>query len=224
MRREQIGLIAFMAGLLTTVGAEERVEIRDTARRGRAFLALTEWTRFQKETAEKEVVTLTSPELPTEIPAKEVIVSWNVSAPKGSGLTVEAKARCGENETRWYTLGRWSPDAEACPRESVPGQKDENGDVATDTLVLTKPADAVTVRATLRPAPDGRAPTLKFLGVSLADTTALPPAREPNRAAFQYGFRGRFPRYSCLRHPLLRHARPGRLDRSRDTAYRLPLL
>jgi hypothetical protein len=42
----------------------------------------------------------------------------------------------------------------------------------------------VTVRATLRPALDGRAPTLKFLGISLADTTALPPAREPNRAVW----------------------------------------
>jgi hypothetical protein len=115
MRIEQIGLLAVIAGLWTTGGAEKRVEIRETARRGRAFFALTEWTRFQKQITEQDAVTLTSPELPTEIPAKEVIVSWNVSAPKGSGLTIEAKARCGESETRWYTLGRWSPDGETFP-------------------------------------------------------------------------------------------------------------
>jgi hypothetical protein len=182
MLRTKILAVVVLCGVMTTGGAEKRVEEQAKARRGRAFVALRDWTPFQREeNAEARTVTLTSPELPTEIAAKEIVVSWNVSAPKESGLKVEAMAKCGERETRWYTLGLWSPDGKTFPRESVKAQKDGDGNVETDILVLNKPAEMVKVRVTLHAAPDGRPPILKFLGVSLADTTETPPERESNR-------------------------------------------
>lgn len=178
--------VVALAGLMTTTGgAERRVDEKTEARHGRAFIGLRDWKDFQAEVNVGEGKSvLVSPELPTGIAANEIVVSWNASAPTGSGIKVEAMARCGEKETRWYTLGHWSPDGKTFPRESVKGQKDEDGKVETDILVLTKPADAVKLRVTLHDALDGKQPALKFLGVSLANTNWTPPERESNRTVW----------------------------------------
>lgn len=125
----------------------------------------------------------TSPWIKTRIAWNELIVSWNADAPPGTWLRVEARARVADRPTRFYILGLWSGDPRRHPRESVPGQKDADGDVDTDTLQLTRAADAVQVRVTLG-GDAGQPPRLKFLGLCLADTQIRPPVLPPNRAAW----------------------------------------
>jgi len=153
-------------------------------RRGRAFVGISRFADFTRTEEANGDVVLTSPELPTDLAADEIIVSWNADAPPGTGLKVEARAFGGDHATKFYTLGLWSRDGETYPRESVNGQKDADGDVETDTLVLTQPASRVQMRVTLHRAAPGALPTLKFLGLSLTDSRARPEPLEPNRAVW----------------------------------------
>ncbi|HLK55127.1 MAG TPA: C39 family peptidase [Chthonomonadaceae bacterium] len=134
--------------------------------------------------AGQQEVVLTSPEVKTPLPANEIVVSWNAETPPGTGLKVEARVWRGELPTKWYTLGLWSKDGMTYPRESVAGQKDADGDVQTDTLVLTEPTTKLQWRVTLSEAEGKPAPTLKFLGASLLDSRAMPTPQEPNRTAW----------------------------------------
>lgn len=88
-----------------------------------------------------------------------------------------------DHRTKFYTMGQWSSDDEAFPRASVAGQKDADGNLKVDTLVLNHPAHAVTVRLTLGAA-HGAVPALKFLGLSFCNTSIKPPALPPNRSAW----------------------------------------
>lgn len=163
-------------------GENRHVETPHHDRRGRAFLALSDFADFSSEAGkEAHEVTLTSPELPLDVPANEIVVSWNADAPEGTGLTIEARARYADHVTKFYTLGLWSKDAGRYPRQSVKAQKDADGDVATDTLELKSPPTKLQLRVTLRPDEKGTLPTLKFLGVSLTDIHAHSSALEPNR-------------------------------------------
>lgn len=146
-------------------------------RRGRAFIGLSDFAAFTREEAGDEV-TLTSPELPSDVNANEVVVSWNAQTPSGTGVKLEARACADGKFTKYYTLGLWSKDGGSYPRVSVNGQKDEDGNVLTDTLVLKKPAQKVQLRVTLHRA-DNALPTLTFLGISLTDTNARPTPLPP---------------------------------------------
>ena len=88
-----------------------------------------------------------------------------------------------DHQTKFYTLGRWTPDNQLFPRTSVPGQADADGNVAIDTLMLNRPAQAVQVRLTLG-GTNSSAPKLKFLGLSFCNTRAHPAAHRPNHAAW----------------------------------------
>ncbi len=168
-------------------------------RRGRAYVGFNDFATFDRQPGEMPNTTvLTSPIVQTGIAANEMVVSWNAETPAGMGIKVEARAWFGEHATKFYTLGLWSKDGVGFPRESVNGQKDADGDVHTDTLALNSPATAVQIRVTLVgkqvtpavppapalqiPSPTLLLPTLKYLGISLADThlnlntlAALPP-------------------------------------------------
>jgi hypothetical protein len=98
-------------------------------------------------------------------------------------LTVEARAFRPEGPTRFYTLGRWSADPTLGPRASVPGQKDEDGEVQTDTLVLKRLAFDFQLRLTLR-GDAGRGEGVEFLAVSLLDPSINAPPLPPNRKAW----------------------------------------
>lgn len=154
-------------------------------RMGRAFVSLADISSFTRteETSTGNIV-LTSPELPTSLSADEAVVSWNVEATAGAGIKVEARAFTNAHFTKYYVLGIWSKDAGTRPRQSVKNQKDEDGNVLTDTLVLTHPASKIQLRITLEPDAAGTLPKIKFLGISLADTHTPLPEAEPNRAAW----------------------------------------
>ncbi len=139
-------------------------------RDGRAFLSLT---KFASDVVKENCLrALESEELTSPVPANEAVVSWNVLAESGAGASLRAKYWDGRRWSRYYDLGSWSPDGGE-RRTSVNGQKDEDGDVATDTLVTTRPIQKIVVSVTLTPGQSGRFPELKFLGVSLTDTKAI---------------------------------------------------
>lgn len=102
-------------------------------------------SRFESREPEQVVVERMSP----GFAFTEVIPSWNVSRSPGAKLTIELRAHIGEHSTKWYAMGIWSLDANNAPRESVDGQKDEDGNVLTDTLRLASLADSVDLRLTV---------------------------------------------------------------------------
>ena len=151
--------------------------------RGGQFIGFNRFSAFEKVHGSRlgERV-LTSPVFVARIHWQELIASWNADTPDGTYLKLEARAIYPAGPTRYYTLGLWSSNPARYPRESVPNQKDEQGDVSTDTLLLSQATDRLQVRLTLG-GDDLERPKLKFLGLALTDTNAPQPALPPNRAA-----------------------------------------
>jgi hypothetical protein len=152
--------------------------------RGNQFIGFNHFSAFEKSRGPKpgELV-LTSPVLVARINWNELIASWNADTPDGAYLRVEARALYPANTTKYYKMGLWSSDPARYPRESVPGQRDDDGTVSTDTLTLNRPSVRFQVRLTLG-GDDLLLPKLKFLGLSLTDTSASPAPIAPNRAAW----------------------------------------
>ncbi len=89
--------------------------------------------------------------------ADEFIFSWNTvpSFPTTAGLTIEARGVYPDHtSTRYYRIADWCQDPITCPRQSLKGQKDADGDVYTDTLALKRPTRYVQIRVT-QTAPPG---------------------------------------------------------------------
>ncbi|MFF5205869.1 C39 family peptidase [Streptosporangium sp. NPDC000396] len=92
----------------------------------------------------------TSEEKPVGFPATELVPSWTASTPPGSWLEVELQARTVSGAlTKWYVMGRWAESDSDIHRTSLPGQGDDDGDVAVDTYVATSPVVAYRLRFTL---------------------------------------------------------------------------
>ena len=152
--------------------------------RGQQFIAFKSFGTFKKSPGKQpgEII-LTSREIHSRIAWDELIASWNVEMPASAYLKIEARAIYPSHTTKWYVLGLWSGDPARHPRESVRRQKDADGNVDTDTLILREPTKCFQVRLTLGGA--GREkPKLKFLGLSLTDTGAQRESLPPNRAAW----------------------------------------
>ena len=128
---------------------------------------------------------LISENMDATIPWNELVVSWNANAPKGTFIKLEASAIFKEREekTKFYTIANWSPDNEKFPRTSIKGQKDADGTVDTDTLIVNQPAIGTQLRITL--GGEGKPkPELKFLGLSFANTKVPMSSLPPNRTAW----------------------------------------
>ncbi|MEV5323930.1 C39 family peptidase [Nonomuraea fastidiosa] len=144
----------------------------------------------------------TSEEHPIGFAATQIIPSWTARTPPGSWIEIALRARPAAEPgrwTKWYVMGRWSEHGD--PRTSVPGQGDEDGDVAVDTFVARRPVTAYQVRVTWH----GGGAEVTGLGVM---ASALPP-RPPSTSVFgpggaveldvprhsQYAHAGHHPRY-----------------------------
>ncbi len=147
------------------------------------FTGLDNFSGFTQSQNTKGETIMLSPEIKSAINWNELIVSWNADAPAGSYLKIEASAVLPDHQTEFYTMGLWSPDNKAFVRTSVHGQKDADGKVDTDTLILKNLANAAQVRVTLG-GTNSAMPKLKFLGLSFCNSKAPLPARPPNRAAW----------------------------------------
>jgi hypothetical protein len=145
------------------------------------FLGLDRFTGFQCVTA-ASTVTLTSPWLTAPRPWDELVVSWNVVSPPGGNVRVEARAGREEGSTPFYVLGLWAPGPDSQARRSIPGQKDAQAEVKTDTLVCRSRMERSQVRLTLHG--DATLPRVKFVSLCLLDLSATPPTQAPNRAVW----------------------------------------
>ena len=147
------------------------------------FVGLEDFSKFKHTKDASGGTQLLSPEIKAHMPWNELIVSWNADAPAGTFLKIEASAMLPDHTTRFYTLGNWSLDNQVSPRTSVRGQKDADGNVDTDTLILRQSAEAAQIRVTLG-GTNSAQPSLKFLGVSFSNTKIPTSTRPPNRAAW----------------------------------------
>ena len=145
------------------------------------FVGLTDFSKFTQAQDGAGNVVMMSPPIKARIPWNQLVVSWNAKAPAGAMVKIEASAISHGHHTKYYTMGIWSPDRAF--RTSVRRQKDADGTVDTDTLVLTENAEETQLRITLIPSTNGL-PTLKFLGASFANTKAEQQDRRPNKSAW----------------------------------------
>jgi Peptidase_C39 like family len=146
-----------------------------------AFIGITDFSSFTKSPgASNNETAFLSREISAPIDWNELVVSWNV--PSGVHLKAEARAVYADHATQFYTMGLWSDDPARFPRESVRRQRDTDGTLLQDTLVLSKPARTVQLRITAG-GPAGQ-PLLKFLGLSFCNTNAPAAPSAPNRAAW----------------------------------------
>ncbi|MFI6318664.1 C39 family peptidase [Nonomuraea sp. NPDC050556] len=123
----------------------------------------------------------TSEEREIGFTATELVPSWTARTPAGSWLEVELQARTSAGHlTRWYVMGRWAEGDADVHRTSVPGQGDDDGDVAVDTLVARHGATAFRVRVTLY----GSGAWVSGLGVMASAVPQRPavPVSEPGTA------------------------------------------
>ncbi|HWH70052.1 MAG TPA: C39 family peptidase [Candidatus Sulfotelmatobacter sp.] len=152
--------------------------------RGHQFIGFSRFSSFETSAgARPRELVLTSPVLTSHLGWDELIASWNAETPADTYLKIEVRALYPERATKYYVMGLWSSDPARFPRESVLQQKDDDGDVSTDTLRLKHPCSRVQVRLTLGGALREK-PKLKFLGLCLTDTQTTPPALAPNPVAW----------------------------------------
>ena len=145
------------------------------------FIAIKDFSNFTKSPGTDGEIVLTSPELSAPINWDELIASWNV--PTNVYLKVEARAIYPDHATKFYVLDLWSDNIAKHPRESVRRQRDGNGNVLTDTLVLVRHGGKLQLRLTLG-SEDGNPARIKVLGLSFCDSQAQPAEHPANHAAW----------------------------------------
>jgi len=152
--------------------------------RGSQFIGITDFSRFYKyygpQVGEQMWI---SPEIAASITFNELILSWNADAPTNSYIQIEARAIYRARVSRYYTMARWTPTPGKHLRTSVPNQRDEQGKVDTDTLLLENQCDRIQLRITMG-GPPAEKPHLKFIGLSLLNSAVAPPKLTPNRLAW----------------------------------------
>jgi hypothetical protein len=150
-RCHMLGLPVLAAALLTSSCATSAGTEPKDARC--AFMGFTNFSSFTKSAgvSNNETIFL-SPVIVAPIEWDELVVSWNV--PAGVHLKAEARAVYPRHETQYYTMGLWSDDPARFPRESVRRQRDEDGTVRMDTLILSNATRKVQLRITVGGAAD----------------------------------------------------------------------
>ncbi len=109
--------------------------------------------------------TYVSPVWNTGVAVNSVVASWNADTPEGTWVEVEARALIGGTWTKYYSWGPWASGTGTIRRHNAGAQTDSNGTVDTDDLMLSKPATAVQLRATLFAARAGLTPRVRRLSV-----------------------------------------------------------
>lgn len=110
----------------------------------------------------------------------EVVPSWNVDSPEGASVTVQIRSHGDGYVSKWFSFGDWSLGA---ARTSVKGQKDDDGNVDTDTFIARRQASTVDVRLTLRNTSSGH-PRLKLFTLAFANTKDPAPSSNESSPAW----------------------------------------
>ena len=147
------------------------------------FIGVDNFSQFTRSENGNGETLLLSPVIQAGMDWNELILSWNATVTSGTFLKVEASAVSPDHSTPFYSWGVWAPDRQSFTRSSAGLQKGPDGQMDTDTLVLSHPANAVRLRVTLV-GTNGELPRLQFLGLSFCNTKAVPVSSPPNRGAW----------------------------------------
>ncbi len=98
-----------------------------------------------------------------------VVPSWNVDMPSGTGVRTEVRAVNGGTATAWYEVARIG---------TIPGgikrtKSDTYGYIDIDTLMLNNTWPQIEYRVTLYTNTTGKTPTLRLMSLCYADTNTL---------------------------------------------------
>ncbi len=161
------------------------IPLRAVEYHGRQFIGYHRFEGFsQTNEPAGGAKVLLSPVISAAVDWDELVVSWNVRQAATASLTVEARPIVPHQTTKFYVLGVWSGDRARNPRQSLKDQRDDVGDVLTDTLSLKHPAREVQLRLTFTGSDEAPLQALKFLGLSFLDTKSAAAPVAPNRAAW----------------------------------------
>jgi hypothetical protein len=149
--------------------------------RGTQFLGFDDFSKFSRSQNEPGELVLLSPEIPLQLKVNEIIPSWNIELSAGGHLEVELRAIYPDRATKFYAMGSWSGNTGNQKSRSFKDQKDDDGNVSTDTLRLTKGAEKVQIRLTLKSEAQSK---LLLLGLCATDTSFTAEPLAPNQAAW----------------------------------------
>src|SRR5215211_6813492 len=103
------------------------------------FDAAHGWTAETHTGADGIITTLLGPPTPANAPFTEAVPSWSAATPPGAWIEVQLRARRAERWTAFYRIAEWDSLGAGSRRHSFEAQRDADGRVATDTLVLAEP-------------------------------------------------------------------------------------
>jgi hypothetical protein len=99
--------------------------------------------------------------------ATEIIPSWGADTPPWTWIEVQLRARSNGAWGRWFRVAAWDTALSDTHRTSFEAQRGDDGELATDTLVLAAPADAAQARVLLCAEPGADMPDLESLALCL---------------------------------------------------------
>lgn len=143
---------------------------------------------------------LTSPEIASPFPFRELVLSWNAEAPKGASLEFRVRVKVSDRWSPWYSMGLWEEDAP----KSLGRQEGAFGRVDIDTLVLANPAEAYRYEVQFSARKGSKPPVLRLLAVSLLDSLRPRPARRETERLWS-GSLSLSPRSQMTEQPKYRH-------------------
>lgn len=161
------------------------------------FKYLEDFSTFTRSQDSDGSTILLSPPIEAPITWNQLVISWNIMPSPRTFQKIEACAIWPGHSTGFYSWGEWFLDDGLFQRQSIPGQKDADGEMLVDTLVLTQLANVLQIRITLG-GTNAAIPDLKFLGLSFCNTRKRPELLPPNRAAWG----GNFLSSSVLNNPI----------------------
>jgi hypothetical protein len=130
--------------------------------------AIAGWEREAPTAADDPAarVALLSPEMPAAA-ATELIPSWGADTPPGAWVELQLRASTASGWGRLFRVARWDGAPAASLRTSFDAQQGEDGELATDTLLLARPAEAVQARVLLCGEPGADMAELESLALAL---------------------------------------------------------
>ncbi|NJN18350.1 MAG: peptidase C39 family protein [Oscillochloris sp.] len=120
-------------------------------------------------------IVVLSPELPLDA-ALELIPCWRADTPEASWIEVQVRVRGANGWSRFYRIAAWDSASEQSRRSSFADQRDDDGRVATDTLIATRPASAAQLRVLLCAEPGADMPDLEDVTICVSGPEAAAPA------------------------------------------------
>jgi hypothetical protein len=108
--------------------------------------------------------------------AVELIPTWQAETPPGSWLELQLRARSGGRWSGFYRVAAWDSAPSGSRRGSFPAQQDADGQLATDTLLLTAPADGLQARVLLCAEPGADMSELEALALCMTAGDERPAA------------------------------------------------